>query len=247
MFTVLSSHYVIGGLLDIFQKLEDKTFCPSPGHVSDNFCDDENNIASCYWDGGDCCERRVPGWESYCSECACKDPGFLSACPSEENYGDQFCDDDNNIAACNWDGGDCCNSLMPGWDTYCAECRCKDPSQGGAAQGCMEPNHVGDGYCDDGNNNGGCQWDGGDCCYNTGESWDDYCQECACKDPTKIEVLKSEKCNCNKYFVTHWMGFNNKKLLTLHWFARYRILSLISIERFCNISQLNEKFEKEIE
>ena len=38
--------------------------------------------------------------------------------------------------------------------------------------------YVGDGYCDDANNNEGCQFDDGDCCgpdINT-----DYCVECLC-------------------------------------------------------------------
>ena len=38
--------------------------------------------------------------------------------------------------------------------------------------------YIGDGYCDDGNNNADCEYDGGDCCgldINT-----DYCDECNC-------------------------------------------------------------------
>ena len=43
-----------------------------------------------------------------------------------------------------------------------------------------QPTWVADGYCDDNNNNMGCNYDGGDCCgpdVNT-----DYCQECICID-----------------------------------------------------------------
>ena len=40
---------------------------------------------------------------------------------------------------------------------------------------------LGDGYCDDGNNNEGCNWDGGDCC--GGDDDFTYCTECACLDP----------------------------------------------------------------
>ena len=32
-----------------------------------------------------------------------------------------------------------------------------------------------DGYCDDENNNAACQFDGGDCCANTMENWNMYC------------------------------------------------------------------------
>ena len=38
--------------------------------------------------------------------------------------------------------------------------------------------YIGDGYCDDENNNAGCHFDGGDCCgvnVNT-----QYCNECIC-------------------------------------------------------------------
>ena len=44
--------------------------------------------------------------------------------------------------------------------------------------GCSFPQYVGDGYCDDGNNNQECNFDGGDCCgpnVNT-----EYCTECQC-------------------------------------------------------------------
>ena len=42
----------------------------------------------------------------------------------------------------------------------------------------MYADYIGDGYCDDGNNNADCEYDGGDCCgldINT-----DYCFECNC-------------------------------------------------------------------
>jgi len=45
--------------------------------------------------------------------------------------GDDICDDDNNNAGCAWDGGDCCNNNKPGWNEYCIECVCKEPTQGG--------------------------------------------------------------------------------------------------------------------
>ena len=40
-----------------------------------------------------------------------------------------------------------------------------------------------DKYCDDKNNNVGCNWDGGACCYNNYALWDVYCKECKCLDP----------------------------------------------------------------
>ena len=44
--------------------------------------------------------------------------------------------------------------------------------------GCAVPSWKGDGYCDDNNNNEGCEFDGGDCCgpnVNT-----QYCTKCEC-------------------------------------------------------------------
>merc|ERR1712110_222737 len=41
---------------------------------------------------------------------------------------DQYCDDGNNNAECNWDGGDCCNNFKNGWDKYCDDCQCLDPN-----------------------------------------------------------------------------------------------------------------------
>ena len=47
--------------------------------------------------------------------------------------------------------------------------------------GYCEKEWIGDGNCDDVNNNEDCQWDGGDCCGNSVNT--QYCQVCACLDP----------------------------------------------------------------
>ena len=39
---------------------------------------------------------------------------------------------------------------------------------------CIE-SYIGDGYCDDDNNNEACQYDGGDCCDNSSPNWNAYC------------------------------------------------------------------------
>ena len=44
---------------------------------------------------------------------------------------------------------------------------------------CATVSYKGDGYCDDENNNCGCDWDGGDCC-NADTS---FCSQCECLDP----------------------------------------------------------------
>ena len=52
--------------------------------------------------------------------------------------GDGICNDEINIAECNFDGGDCCPN----------------------------PSMVGDALCNDETNHLGCNYDGGDCCVN---------------------------------------------------------------------------------
>ena len=58
---------------------------------------------------------------------------------------------------------------------------------------CKKANYVGDGYCDDGNNNAGCTWDGGDCC--GVENNYDFCTDCDCLNCT-FPVL-SDNCTDN--------------------------------------------------
>merc|ERR1712111_17429 len=88
----------------------------------------------------------------------------------------------NNNEDCVFDGGDCCDNEMDGWDNYCQECECfeyfattEDPTAN-----CFAPHWIGDGYCDDDNNNADCGFDGGDCCDNEMSGWDNYCSDCAC-------------------------------------------------------------------
>ena len=40
-------------------------------------------------------------------------------CGSPQWANDMWCDDENNNADCNWDGGACCFNEAPGWDNYC--------------------------------------------------------------------------------------------------------------------------------
>ena len=47
--------------------------------------------------------------------------------------------------------------------------------------GCVYPDWKGDNFCDDENNNAGCDWDGGDCCGDNVNT--QYCSACECLDP----------------------------------------------------------------
>ena len=62
--------------------------------------------------------------------------------------------------------------------------------------GCSNPNWKGDNSCDDGNNNAGCDFDGGDCCgSNVDTTW---CDDCECLDP--------EFCKDNYWGCSYWAG-----------------------------------------
>ena len=49
---------------------------------------------------------------------------LLLGCGLPEFASDNFCNDENNNAECNWDGGACCNKQDDGWNTTCTECKC---------------------------------------------------------------------------------------------------------------------------
>ena len=52
--------------------------------------------------------------------------------------------------------------------------------------GCANPKWKGDSFCDDGNNNAGCSFDGGDCCGNNVNT--KYCKICECTLSCLISV-----------------------------------------------------------
>merc|ERR1712157_303169 len=81
---------------------------------------------------------------------------------------------------------------------------CKDPDNQGAAppSTCGSPDYKGDGNCDDDNNNGGCAYDGGDCCAKTakdGKVKKDYCKECKCVDPDNQGAPPPSTCGSPDY------------------------------------------------
>jgi len=53
------------------------------------------------------------------------------ACGKPEYAYDNYCDDENNKPACNYDGGACCNRdrwEFKDWNNYCKDCQCLDPN-----------------------------------------------------------------------------------------------------------------------
>ena len=58
-------------------------------------------------------------------DCQCLDPNApapTEAPPCSHGFyeNDPFCDDGNNIAECNFDGGACCDQTSPFWNLFCA-------------------------------------------------------------------------------------------------------------------------------
>ena len=160
---------------------------------------------------------------TFCEEgCKCLDPsappavkGLINglesinnapnSCPGECGapywVGDGRCDDNNNNCGRKWDGGDCCGTSGDRFQfSYCnkdAGCKCLDPAKAGVPKACAgrcgSAQFVGDGNCDDDNNNCGCTWDGGDCCGSKGIKLQySYCKECARKDPDAKCTAKCE-------------------------------------------------------
>lgn len=99
--------------------------------VNDGFCDDLTNNENCQFDGGDCCLDIIQA--EYCDECICNETGLkheeassnFDAISCYTDYiGDLYCDDQNNVEECQFDGGDCCLEVIN--DDYCIECICKN-------------------------------------------------------------------------------------------------------------------------
>ena len=89
--------------------------------LGDGFCADENNNASCDYDGGDCCgctcdpdlPGAVCGSSGFdCRDPACFDPTVVAEFPNCTGgwlmIGDGKCQPGNNNLSCGYDGGDCC-------------------------------------------------------------------------------------------------------------------------------------------
>ena len=122
----------------------------------------------------------------------CGDEGghCTGTCFKDDWKGDKWCDDDNNNCGCEWDGGDCCGDDVK--TKYCKDCLCLDPNATSTTTTttpapctgtCYNSSWKDDKWCDDGNNNCGCDWDGGACCGDNVNTF--YCTKCECLDPTE--------------------------------------------------------------
>ena len=183
-------------------------FCEVPAFQGDGYCDDENNVPSCDYDGGDCCINPVE--TTYCTVCECIGGGNGGGgiatispliCEYPQWASDGFCDDETNTEECDFDGGDCC--LEEPITTACQECECHEI---GTCMHrvwhfssseiiylllsdleCVYPLWVADGFCDDVTNTEECGFDGGDCCLEEINTVSNNaslatCEECICHE-----------------------------------------------------------------
>ncbi|CAM9202693.1 unnamed protein product, partial [Hapterophycus canaliculatus] len=153
--------------------------------VEDGICDASNNIASCEYDGGDCCPSTCSSSTALCTNETrqCLDPEAIdypyaeyedcTSIPGVLPYiGDGLCDTVNNNAQCGYDGGDCCPSTCDSsTSSYCPEDNslCVNPvavdfGYFGYENCTGELLDLGNGLCNEANNNPQCAYDGGDCC-----------------------------------------------------------------------------------
>ena len=139
--------------------------CETRKKVDDGYCDDENNNAKCYYDGGDCCGLHIN--REYCDDCICYPNETCNVSLVQVNCGGHFaescasCPQGNGAVWCN---GDC------NW----------------VSGQCMDENYpIGDGYCDDATNTETCNFDGGDCCGPCSNKHS--CSSCLCHEDQKID------------------------------------------------------------
>ena len=188
--------------------------CRYHTYVGNGFCEDFANTPECMYDGGDCCG---PSNYQYCASCQCLYDEYelidtktyleSSTCDLFSHaIGDGFCQDEVNNADCNYDGGDCCNPTV--LNNNCADCKCKNgtnlvttfkkikcPSD-------LEP-YTNNGKCNDEANIPECDYDTNECC---GSGNFDFCTECKCLDPRKVEEPRQVEASC-KYWAVKGNGF----------------------------------------
>ena len=128
--------------------------------------------------------------------------GDVPGCPGVPEYADDlYCDDENNNAECNYDGGACCQeNPQEGWDNWCTICECKEGSEckdTWSAKKCKKQKKK----CNKKNVKkncmktcGNCDCDGGD----VGDDCQDHWAAKKCKKQKKKCSKKKVKQNCRK-------------------------------------------------
>ena len=165
----------------------------------DDFCTYEN---PCVANQGDCDTHDECQDGLLCGSNNCPDSlGFHSEfdCCYVPAIGDEdFC---TILNPCGQDEGDCDSQDECQTGLGCGSNNCPDSLGFNSGVDCCYPCHgscgtpswKGDNFCDDENNNCGCEWDGGDCCGDNVNT--DYCSICQCLDPNAANSKKSQSFN----------------------------------------------------
>lgn len=147
-------------------------------YIDDGYCDQNNNIEYCGYDGGDCCTCTcvdniyyMCGVNSY----DCRDPSVPEACVNESFYFDPTDSNDDFIY-----------TYGPAYTSDSEYVNC---STAGGIVG-----YVGDGFCDSINVIEECDYDGGDCCSCTCNDTIFSCGVAGydCQDPAVSPVCVNE-------------------------------------------------------
>ena len=169
-----------------------------------------------------------------CSECVCH---LNETCAAGHHplVGNGFCNDDTNIAECNYDGGDCCGCVIT---EHCAECACLGNMNSNEV---TNPLVIRDGICNEETNNAECEYDGGDCCPNLNLVGDAICHdeannpECSYDGGdccVNVNTASCSDCNCLASGVITSPGFpgNYDNNLYLTWLIQVQMGQTIEID-----------------
>ena len=180
--------------------------CATVSNGDDEFC----NCNTCSENEGHCDAHDECQGGLVCGTNNC--PNYLGfdyevdCCYHSTEVGDEnFC---TNVNPCEEDEGDCDSYEDCQTDLDCGSSNCPaslgldsevDCCYPNSCPGtCEDPSYEGDFFCDDQNNNCGCEWDGGDCCGNNVKT--KYCSACQCLDPnnaTTTPVTTTLACKCS--------------------------------------------------
>ena len=103
----------------------------------DGYCDNENNVEKCDYDGGDCCPGDDPknGWDQYCKpHCACLD---LSCKSNSDCTFDHECGEDDKCVKVTCEGQQCAANAQCKASNHQAICVCNVGYGGDPYEGCQ--------------------------------------------------------------------------------------------------------------
>ncbi len=167
--------------------------------LGDGVCQDDCNHELFLFDDNDCCLNLID--DTVCEECTCHLDGsrrFSFYC-SELMVGDGVCDDGCNIKHHNYDGNDCCLSVIINFN--CIVCQCFEHNQVMNLTRECNPALMQDGFCHDECNVEAFDYDNFDCCLEYADL--KFCSDCACHLDQSIHQTRACAANLIGDFYCH--------------------------------------------